>query len=384
VAPATILIDERYRPWLAGVDGDNLLLGTLGDNIEYVHAHAYASPEARAGSKVDRRSDIFSLGRILHYLLTSRHPEEPDEELPRLEALAMSPAGLSRIVRKCTCAKPADRYQEVDDFLADLAKFGLHEEVGIAHPEVEERNITGISASVLPTRFDQKERRLARQRAAREAALLSVPPTDVPDLPRKLLVGLGVSGLLALLIFAWVVPTAAGKGALVGAMIFGGLIGLAIPGGKRRTLLNRVVFVAAAACLVWVIDPIALVSEAGARGQLSDASPGTRAMAARLLVQRGDRALAGVDLTNADLTGLDLAGADLSGANLAGADMSGADLNGADLSSANVQAAKFEDANMTQIDLTGAEGIGAAYCNANTHLPANLDCAGNLLVDVED
>ncbi len=384
IAPATILLDDRYRPWFAGVEGDNLLLGTRGDDIEAVHAERYAAPEARtAGGKIDRRSDIYSLGRILHYFLTSRHPKEPDEELPRLEALSMSPAGLSRIVRKCTCAKPGDRYQEINDFLADLTKFGLHEEVGLAHPEVEERNVTGISASVLPKRFDLKERRLARQRAEKEAALLSIAPTDVPDTPRKALVGVGVAGSLALLVVAFVVPSAATTGLLVGTMIFAGLISLALPAGKRRTLLNRVVFAGAAACLVWVIDPAELVAHVGARGQLSDASSGARSMAARLLVQHGDRQLAGVDLSHANLSGLDLSSADLSGANLDGADLSNSDLNSANLSSANLQAAKFDDANLTQVDLSGAEGLTTAYCNPGTYLPPELDCAGNQLVLVE-
>jgi hypothetical protein len=272
----------------------------------------------------------------------------------------------------------------VDDLLRDLAKFGRHEEVGLSHPDIEERNITGISASVLPERFDLKARREARLKAEREAALFSMPPTDVPPRVRQLVVGVGLVCFIGALVAANFASTSSATTLMVLSMIGAGAVAVAMPAGTKRVWISRVVFILAAVSLVYVIDPTGLVRLSAARGRLEGATPGTREAAARELVGSGERDFTGVDLTNADLTELDLAGATFDGADLQSADFSGSDLNQATFVGADIRAATFDDANLTEVDLTLAEGLAEAYCNRGTYLPRGLRCQTNLLAVAQE
>lgn len=380
LSPAAVLLDEDFAPHVLGVDRVNLLVGTAGDTTEPKHFAKYASPEARNGEKVDARSDIFSLGRILHYLLASRHPDEPDEDLPKLEVISMSPAGLVRIIRKCTCKDPALRYQDVDSFLADLVHFGHHERVGLPHPKVEERNITGLSASVLPERFDRRAQRLAREQAEREAkALESMPPAR--DVPRGGRFGLAVLGgvlLLASLGAGYSVIDGEGT-ANLGAALGAALLALLLPAGRRRVLLNRAVFAIGAAVLVYTLGPGDLLAVAGARSRLTSESPSMRAASVRTLVAHGER-----DFTNQDLSGCNLSRTDLTkvvfvGTRLRAADLSGADLYGADLSHADLTQAKLEGALLDHADFATADGLAETYCDRRTSLPRGARCVNGHL-----
>ncbi len=156
LSPASVLLDDELDPWLAGIDGVHLALGTAADSADPTALRAYSPPEAKAGEPIDARSDVFGLGRILHFLLSSEHPEEPDEELPRLRRLRRFPEGLVRIVRKCTCLDPADRYPNVEALLLDVVRFTDHGAVGVAHPDVEGVVVTRMAS--LPPRFQRRAR----------------------------------------------------------------------------------------------------------------------------------------------------------------------------------------------------------------------------------
>jgi hypothetical protein len=74
-----------------------------------------------------------------------------------------------RIIRKATCRNPDDRYQFLDEMLEDLNAYKQHKDVGMVHPEVEDRN-TGI-LSVVPE--------------APEEPTPRAPVSDAPDLESK-------------------------------------------------------------------------------------------------------------------------------------------------------------------------------------------------------
>lgn len=108
----------------------------------------YLSPEhdqairaARTGkaipAAVDRRSDIYSLGKLLYVALAGEtvsaptlaskedHPESHVEELPPSPLRTIHPhisVGLSDIIQKCLAAAPDERYQDAATLATDLRR----------------------------------------------------------------------------------------------------------------------------------------------------------------------------------------------------------------------------------------------------------------------
>jgi Tol biopolymer transport system component len=90
---------------------------------------AYMSPEQVRGEPSDHRSDIFSLGVVLHEMLTGLHPFRRRSEPETLHAiLAEEPSASTRdlrpearrIVGRCLEKRPEDRFQSARDLALDL------------------------------------------------------------------------------------------------------------------------------------------------------------------------------------------------------------------------------------------------------------------------
>src|SRR6516164_7914819 len=100
--------------------------GALLGTIEYM------SPEQSMGKTLDQRSDIFAVGLIFYELLTGKTPYKSDSAMaslmrrnqeravPVAELDASVPQVLSDIVSKCLERDVENRYQNVQQILADL------------------------------------------------------------------------------------------------------------------------------------------------------------------------------------------------------------------------------------------------------------------------
>jgi serine/threonine protein kinase len=121
IKPANILIDHHNRALLAdfGVSASNL--GTL----------SYVSPEQLEGKPTDPRSDVYSLGVVLHEVLTgtipysSREPNNLRKEIVSgVQSVSASELSeeLKRICSKALRRDPNDRYQSPAHVGADLGK----------------------------------------------------------------------------------------------------------------------------------------------------------------------------------------------------------------------------------------------------------------------
>jgi len=96
---------------------------------------AYMSPEQLRGERLDQRTDVFSLGCVVHEMVNGRRlfaressagtiAAVLNEHAPPLDARVAVPAELQRVVRKCLEKDRERRYQSARDLLVDLRNLG--------------------------------------------------------------------------------------------------------------------------------------------------------------------------------------------------------------------------------------------------------------------
>ncbi len=94
--------------------------GKADDDAHIIGTRGYAPPEQFAG-RADQRSDIYSLGMTLHYLLTGISQNEPPYVTQPVRQInpAIS-AGLEYIIQRCIRLNPDERYASCVEVITDL------------------------------------------------------------------------------------------------------------------------------------------------------------------------------------------------------------------------------------------------------------------------
>jgi serine/threonine protein kinase len=272
--PQNVLLDADLRPLLA--DFDMVDLPTLAAESRDVGGYAaYAAPEELLGQGTQSpTADVYSLGRILHYLLLGSEPEPAAGETATLDDLRQRPAGLVRIVRKCTARAPHARYQQVEELRADLARYDDGDAVGLAGTPDPGAVHAPQRVSSLSHRTPWLGRRAARasEHAApqRPSAVAkprdkrrpeAPPPPEPLGLSRKAEQLVGVAGLLGLagavfaVIFAGANPTPALLTQThVASVVAGAAASLLMPRADSRGLFWRIVWMLIAAAVLYVAN----------------------------------------------------------------------------------------------------------------------------------
>jgi serine/threonine protein kinase len=94
----------------------------------------YLSPEQAKNETIDQRSDIWSLGVVFYEMLTGNRPFDKNNNAAMIYSIIFDPPTplaefnpdispyISNIIQKMLSKNPQDRYQDLDELLADLQK----------------------------------------------------------------------------------------------------------------------------------------------------------------------------------------------------------------------------------------------------------------------
>lgn len=114
--PENILIDKSDRIKLIDFGIARTYKEDQEKDTEAVGSPGFASPEQYGKKQTDGRSDIYSFGALLHYLLTGLDPREKDKPF-LFEHVSLhnkeAPFALEDIVSKTLSLNPDERYQDI-------------------------------------------------------------------------------------------------------------------------------------------------------------------------------------------------------------------------------------------------------------------------------
>jgi DNA-binding beta-propeller fold protein YncE len=187
VKPQNVLLDEMGHVYLSDFGLAKQALATAGPtgSDEWVGTVDYVAPEQIRGEAVDARTDVYSLGGVLHFMLTGKVPfDRPGNQAKLWAHLAQEPPRVSdvrpelspawdAVLARALAKAPADRYPSA----GDLARAARAAAGGEAPPTGnEERTVARGQAA--PTRHE------AATYVAASAASTVTSPGRTRVLPR--------------------------------------------------------------------------------------------------------------------------------------------------------------------------------------------------------
>jgi len=350
LCPDNILLDDDLRPVLTEAGMVSIAESLDGDPENFFGYGAFAAPETARGAP-DARGDVFSVGRLLTFIMLDRTPGETTDVM---DVNAKDPS-VAAIVRRCT-GPAAERFESMAALSAELQRC-RHMLV----PSEGETARRETAAPPRPTRAPAPTPTVQAPRTGLAAASSAkwAAPWWVAAISAAILVAsVALAEVVALRSpTVHVTLVAAATAAIVGFT-------LVIP----ATTTLRVALAVLGLAIAVAVDPIGRLS------QLDTADAPGRGAAARVFVLKGGKDLRGLRLQGADLSGLDLTGAQLNGADMTGASFARSKLKDAALDGASFVLVHLEGTDLTGVDLDKAYGAGTATCDEATVLPEGWFC----------
>lgn len=137
IKPANILIDDKVEPFIGdfGLAKDYLIKSSITQKGDILGTPAFMPPEQVESKVVDERSDIYSIGASLYFVLTGKYPVGGSsmaevfkniltvQPIPPDKLNSKIDPYLSRIVLRCLNKQKSKRYQSCSELLEDLNRF---------------------------------------------------------------------------------------------------------------------------------------------------------------------------------------------------------------------------------------------------------------------
>lgn len=111
IKPANVIITEDMNAYLVDFDISRIEKDGLQRDTQLLGTTGYAAPEQFGFKQTDCRADIYSLGVMLHQMITGKFPGE-----------GSTSSQIERVVDKCISMEPAGRYANVTELATALGR----------------------------------------------------------------------------------------------------------------------------------------------------------------------------------------------------------------------------------------------------------------------